>query len=324
MGPSEVEKAFAVLAEDRERARETQLVIRPVGGRGLLVALDPEGRKHLLAPTPKAFPDDVQSRGVHLRSRSLIQDGRPALFADMTCVQPELDLVFDRLVQDVVDHAEISSMDPLLSFRHVLDQWRELLRRGEAPSADTVLGLVGELHVLHQLALVDPQTALEAWTGPRRTVHDFVLGDRAIEVKTTGSLEGTTVSIHGLDQLDPVDLSSLHLAVVHCRPATTAPSLDDRIRELVTLGVPEVGLIRAVARTGYVYETPSPVPTTYRVLSVRFWQVDDAFPGLRRSRLSEAHRRGVSRVQYTLSTDSAPAPLSADETEEFGQTWLND
>lgn len=323
MAPAEIEREFAILSVDAGAAGERQLNTRAVGTAGILIGLDPGGTKHLLAPTDTSFAEDFHSQGVHLRRRTLLGGGRPQQFADMVCVAPELDMVFDRLAQDVVDHAEDSPAAPITSFRHVLAQWRELLRKTEGTSTDAAVGLVGELHLLQILAQSDPLGAFDSWTGPRRTVHDYVRGDHALEVKTTASLEGTTVSIHGLDQLDPIDVEGLHLVVIHCRPMESAPSLDDRIDELTQLGIPKTPLVKAVAQAGYIYEARLPLSTRFKVLSTRVWQVGPDFPGLRRSSLPEAHRRGVSRVQYTLSTDSAPDPLTDDETQELFGTWLS-
>lgn len=323
MADVDVEKGYALLSIGGAESAN-HMTTRPVGSKGLLLALAPDGSKHLLTPTSAAIKEDVQSRGVHLRNQPLVHQGRERLYADLACLEPALDMVFDRLVQDVVTHAEAHNHDPLISVREVLGQWRELLRRGNELTADTVIGLVGELHVLRQLAAVDPAGALDAWTGPRRTVHDFVRGEHALEVKTVATLEGNSVSINGLDQLDPAEVATLHLTVVHCRESETAPSLDDRIRDLVDVGVPSAPLLAAVAQAGYVFESRVPIPTTYRIASTRYWLVGPTFPGLRRSALPEGMRRGVTRVQYTLSVDSAPTPLPKTYAEEFPKRWMSD
>ena len=58
-------------------------------------------------------------------------------------------------------------------------------------------------------------------------------------MKTTTSVDGNFVSISNIDQLDPAAIISLHLVVVHAREDSAAPSLDERIDELVGLGVPQ-------------------------------------------------------------------------------------
>lgn len=323
MTDTDVERGFAVLMVG-DRAGESQLSTRSIGSRGLLLALGADGRKHLLAPTDEPVREDVQSRGVHLTNQRLRSERGEHLYADLACVEPTLDMVFDRLAQDVVDHVEKHRHHPAVSFREVLEQWRELLRRGSTLTPDTVIGLVGELHVLALLADEDPVGAIDAWTGPRRTVHDFVRGERALEVKSVATLEGTSVTVNGIDQLDPSDLDSLHLAVVHCRESEGAPSLDARIDLLIEAGVPAAPLLSAVADAGYVYESRPPIPTSYRIVSTRFWSVGPTFPGLRRSSLPPVVLKGVSRVQYALAVDSAPPPLSEDNAARFPGRWMSD
>lgn len=301
----------------------SQLQTRLIGGREMRLGVDGMGGKHLLMPVSGNFASDTRSRGVHLVERPYVLEGEEKLFADLYCADPALDMVFDRLAQDVVTLAEESDITPLAACQQVLEQWRELLRRGTDLSEGTIVGLVGELHVLALLAERNPSAALEAWTGPRRTIHDFVHHDHALEVKSTASVEGTSVKISGWDQLDPVEVRTLHLAVVHCRPTETAPSLDDRIRALVDLGIPLQPLLAKVSLTGYVFESRQPLSTRYRIANVRLWEVGDRFPGLRRSSMSDTALRGVSQLQYVLATDSAPSRLSEAQAEEFLDEWLN-
>lgn len=300
----------------------TQLQTRLIGSKGLRLGIDGAGGKHLLIPDPGKFVPDTRSRGVHLVERVLILDRRELSYADLSCADPALDMVFDRLAQDVVSLIEDSPAKPLASCQHVLEQWRELLRRGTDLTEGTIVGLVGELHLLELLARRNASAALDAWTGPRRTVHDFVRNDHALEVKSTASVEGTSVKISGWDQLDPAEVASLHLAVVHCRPSDSAPSLDERIQSLTDLGIPLQPLLSKVALTGYVFESRQPLPTRYRVASTRVWEVAEGFPGLRRSSMNESSRKGVSQLQYVLATDSAPSKLSDEAMERFFDGWL--
>lgn len=318
----DIEREFISLSVAAESAGETQLLTRLVGSRGLRLGLDGLQGKHLLVPVDTSFKPDTASRGVHLVEQKLIHDGVPTAYADLRCIEPQLDMVFDRLVQDVVAQTENSDAPPVAVCKGVLAQWRELLRRGDALTTEGVVGLVGELYVLRQLAEVDPTSALDAWVGPRRTVHDFVTLNRAIEVKSTSTLEGTSVSIHGLDQLDPIDLEELYLAVVHCRPSETAPTLDEAVDDLAGMGIPRVPLLRAIANAGYVYESRPSISTRFRVSGFTVWRVGSNFPGLRRSMLSEDIRRGISNVRYTLFTDSAPRPLAEGERDNLFRDWF--
>src|SRR5262249_18742012 len=115
---------------------------------------------------------------------------------------------------------------------------------------------------------------------------------------------------------------SLHLVVVHAREDSTAPGLDERIDELIGLGVPQDALLTKVAVAGYIYGSRASVDDRFEVRSVRAWIVGSSFPGLRRTELGEARLRGVSKIRYELALDSAPKRLSDKDFEHFMTAWM--
>jgi hypothetical protein len=205
----------------------------------------------------------------------------------------------------------------------VLDEWRALLKAaGQSVTRETVIGLVGELEVLKILAAHNPAGALDAWRGPTRSVHDFARDGAELEVKTTTSVDGNFISISNIDQLDPTAMASLHLVAVHAREDTSAPGLDERIDELIDLGVPRDALLTKAAAAGYMYGGGAPVEDRYRIRSVRAWVVGNSFPGLRRAELGEDRLRGVSKIRYELALDSAPKRMSDRAFGKFAETWV--
>ena len=244
-------------------------------------------------------------------------------YADLHCRISSLDLVFERLAEDVLRRLTADSSTPVTTCRKVLDDWRALLRApSQSLSRETVVGLVGELEVLRLLASHNSIGAFDAWRGPSMSVHDFVRGGAELEVKTTTSVDGNFVSISNIDQLDPGLVSSLHLVVVHAREDATAPSLDERIDGLFALGLPNDALLTKVASAGYVYGSGVAVEDRFRIRSVRAWAVSDSFPGLRRAELGETRLKGISKIRYELALDSAPRRLSDEEFDLFMAAWV--
>jgi hypothetical protein len=235
-----------------------------------------------------------------------------------------LALVFERLVEDVLARMASGRPQGLAAIHVTLDEWRELLRTAGTPlDRDTILGLIGELEILRRIGASDPTAALRAWKGPRRTVHDFVIKGHALEVKSTAAIDGNTVSVSNIDQLDPSETDELHLVVVHCKESDQAPGLDDRIRELLNLGFPRGQLLDAVADAGYVFESSVAGMPRFAVRSVRVWSIDADFPGLRRGDIPEERRRGVSRIRYDLALDSAAPRLKDAEASKLLGEWLS-
>lgn len=301
-----------------------QLDVRSSTGEPLRIAVDREDRKHLLIPVSEGeqVTTDTRSSGVWLTEMTLVEHGRALRFAALVCQEPHLDLVFERLVDDVV--TRVAAGETTADASHTaLSEWRAMLRAGSGLGRDEIIGLIGELELLRLIGRHNPVAALRAWTGPRRTVHDFVHGGKAIETKATAAADGSTVSVNGLDQLDPAEVDSLHLAVVHCRPDDSVADLDDRIRRLMSLGFPRTDLLDAVRQTGYVFEAESPVTTRYLVRSVRLWNVAPGFPGLRRSFLPESILKGITQVRYDLALSSAPERMPDAHAEAFIIDWLS-
>ena len=97
----------------------------------------------------------------------------------------------------------------------------------------------------------DPSRALACWVGPSKKTHDFVAADRHLEVKTTSSVDGQSVRISNIDQLDPDTApGGLHLLVVHCLPDESAPSWTTGSETWWRPASPRRSLIKAVADCG--------------------------------------------------------------------------
>ncbi len=325
---TDVGEQFVFLAAKAKELSGTRLLTRPVGvevqGAEILVAIDAADEKHLLVPiSDSKVAEDHSSPGVVLSKRILTIDNANKDFADLHCRIPSLDLVFERLIEDVLSRIELESAQPAEACRQALDDWRTLLRTAtDGPSREKVIGLVGELEVLRILAGHSPAAALDAWRGPSKSVHDFVRNGDELEVKTTTSVAGNTISVSNIDQLDPTLVETLHLVVVHAIANETSASLDDRIDQLISMGVPRGELLRKVDDAGYIYESGARIDDRYEVRSVRAWPVDQAFPGLRASEVGPQRMKGVSKIKYDLNLDAAPDPLRSEDFKSLLSSWL--
>jgi Putative PD-(D/E)XK family member, (DUF4420) len=324
----DVGEHFVLLETQARDVAGSQLLTRAVGvkigGRDTLAAIDAADQKHLLIPLAvDTFDGDNTSQGVTLGPRVLRTNSGDVTYADLHCRISSLAIVFERLAEDIVKRLAVDNSTPVSTCRKVLDQWRALLKSGsQSLTRETVIGLIGELVVLRLLAVHNATGAVDSWRGPSKSVHDFVRTGAEIEVKTTTSVDGNFIVVSNIDQLDPAPITSLHLVVVHAREDSTAPSLDERIDELIFLGVPQGALLTKVATAGYVYGSGATVEDRFQIRSVRAWIVGDSFPGLRRAELGEARLKGVSKIRYELALDSAPKRLSDREFLQFMETWV--
>ncbi|MGZ8178876.1 PD-(D/E)XK motif protein [Williamsia sp. SKLECPSW1] len=275
-----------------------------------LVGIDSIGQKHLLIPSGGAsVPTDDTSNGVALTPRILRVGHVDIAFLDLHCKVPSLELVFDRLVDDVLARIRENSSTPIATCVQALDDWRTMLRRATSVTEDAVLGLTGELEILALAAELDAVSAANAWIGPNGGMHDFVTPSGAIEVKTTASPDASAIRISSLDQLDPPVSGVLVLSLVHVAPDVNGPSIDDRIDRVLGLGFPRQELLERIANVGYVYESQPPFDTRFSLRSITSWLVGEEFPGLRRSKIATRDLKGVSSVKYNLATGSLPESM---------------
>lgn len=314
---------FVLLTVGDSSASGSQLQtrrVKPELRTACFVALDAQGERHFLVEAEKPFVGDSSSQGVTVTPRLLVLGEVETLFADLHCHMADLELVFERLVEDVIQRLESDeSQRPEIICRVTIADWRALLKSASSSlTREEVIGLVGELEVLARLTQ-DPAGAIAAWTGPLASVHDFSFEGHDLEVKSTASVDGNFVKVSNLDQMDPEGLEALHLVVVHLREDTAGLTLDARIRALIDAGFPRDLLLERVADAGYVFESEADENLRYSVRSVRVWHVNDGFPGLRRNELGQ-RLRGVSNVRYELALDVGPREVQ--EPEEFLTTWM--
>lgn len=303
----------------------TELSTRQVsaGDATVRVGIDKEGFRHLLLEAPDDFAPDRQSAALSLGSRVLVVAGHPVHFADLKCLDTRLSLVFERLVADVVMRIQ-GGAQPHKALPGALNEWRELFRAGRSgPTIEQVIGLIGELQVLERLSRnTSADGALDAWWGPDGHAHDFYsTQSRAIEVKATRSLEGNRIHISNTAQLDPINLSDLHLVVFRLRQDRQAPSLDERITSLLEAGFPAAALLTKIEGAGHVHETPLPFNTRFAIVADKWWRVGDGFPGVRESRLSPTALHGVSNIKYELSLDAVGPAMAQAAVEDLICGW---
>lgn len=143
------------------------------------------------SPLPLVRIDEIAQNGIRMARLRLTQE---RLLRD-----------FHDLLNAVADRVVAHERTPDQAFNETVRAWSALLERPRTLDIRKRIGLMGELAVLNSLADEHGwETAVEAWTGPLATEHDFGLLDHDIEVKTTSSVRRHH-TVHGLGQLAPVD-----------------------------------------------------------------------------------------------------------------------
>lgn len=295
--------------------------IVPVIDPNLWLGLDGDGFRMLLRSDadpgrgPTKPPDLLRLRQT---IRTLDSSRRP--FLEVSCASPALSSIFDHFCASVTDEVGLRPDEPLAALSDVLQRWQDLLKASAAPvlGANAVAGLIGELLIMEQIAVIDAAAAVAAWTGTDKARHDFRAGQHAIEVKTVTSATSLIVEIHGITQLQAPTGGDLHVAVVRLErnPGGDVTLASVVARLLAHPGVPKETFLAHLTAAGvplahvdllshYRFSDPSVIPLP----------VTDDFPALtERSLLGGRLPAGVDALTYRVDVSLAlHRELSEDE-----------
>lgn len=274
----------------------------------------PEGAEGLLVDVPAdAMPAGVEypeARGFEVKPERL---GRTRASPVRICLtrtgggNPEL---FAILAEDVAMRvaSQLGAAGAVQVLLARIRSWQAFMRHheGERMSEPEEMGLAGELLLLETALIpgVDIARAIDCWRGPLGALHDFRLGEVAIEVKATASPRDS-IRITSLDQLDDSGLSAMFLAVVRLGTGTgqTLPEMVDGLRARVRAGAPthEHALDERLLSAGYVGLHAQLYTRRFVAEAIRYYRVGTGFPRLIRSSVPD----GVSDGAYDIELRTA-------------------
>lgn len=297
----------------------------------VLLAVDGSGLRHLLAPVDETFSQahDRRSGGVHLVTRSLVDDAGQRQYIDLACQKQHLNTAFGHMAEEVLAELRVSADQPFQTCRRTLQRWRELMDRevSDVLTTEALCGLFGELWNLRAIVVANP-AGLNAWQGPRGARHDFCSSGVSLEVKATLSRSQWRYRVHGLTQLDAPRGAVLFLCAMRLElngpVGTTVPAL---IEQIFDSGVDRREFIEKLSSAGYqLRDEVHYHQFRFNVLDVRAYNVVPGFP-----RLTEADfgtsgvPRGVEDIDYTVDLAACTsAPLSSSDLEQLHVTLSND
>lgn len=235
--------------------------------------------------------------------------------------------LFTKVAVDLVNLMESSSAQdgPRIHSAMIsrIRAWQTFMKRDSdgVLSTEEEIGLFGELLVLRELLNdgVSEFDALDSWAGPDDGLHDFLLGDGAIEVKTTMAPAGFMARITNLDQLDDSLHQPLYVAAVRLAQLSegaTLPDLIDQVAGLLDDPGARALLNSRLVSAGYIDMTRAEYTKRFRCSELTYRIVGDDSPRLTRSNVPAA----IHEVRYSLDLDTLPVSAStyADISNSFG------
>ena len=301
------------------RTYET-LVITSAGP--ILIALDATSKRHVLIPVSNRsdVQEDLTGSGVRIIAGQFEDRGQSVSCADVICLRPDLNELFDILIVDVLDEIAKKPNSAAHQCSIVLARWRELL--ASQPPAflgkEALSGLFGELHYLRRIIIAGPPN-LGFWRGPDRERHDFRSGQTALEVKTSRARQGRFCEIHGHDQLELPERGELFLSFVRVlEDESSGESVPDLIRDIQAAGIYGHELALRLQKVGYdLRDADRYEAARFVVTEDRMYRVSQEFPRI----VSQSFRTGslppgIKALTYEIDlTGEPPVPLSDSEVQ---------
>lgn len=224
--------------------------------------------------------------------------------ADLENVYPFLSLaehVFDQISMDVKGPSSLGDVEELI------ESWVDFFSVQRGPSTERVIGLIGELLTLENLAQ-DASFDASFWAGPAMGDHDFRSSGCSIEVKVSGKKNGPlTHEISSLNQLDDqlikgeLYLASYRLQIGSHHELDTQ-ELINRVRHSPSLQHAEGRYLLSIAlsRAGLEDEQIPKKFSTFQIDSAKYFLVDESFPRLTRRHVPSL----VVSARYTVDLSS--------------------
>ena len=304
-----------------------QLEALPVTQNQVWAAVDHEGRRHLLLQVPEGTDaPPTMTRGLRVTlARHQVNGAEPAEYLDLACLSDDAAATFTAVAADIGADGAIASQDRRIAVvAAALSRWQWFwgVEAGNL-SEQGALGLFAELWFLNRWA-GDPSIAVDAWTAPTGSRHDFQWSDRSVEVKAAARRAGGAVLHHiqHLDQLsDPEEghLFLFSLRVVRDQLAhNTLPYLVDRIVHSLS-GDPraEDEFARKLGQQGYNPAHRNRYEVPYRVLGEYIYSVGPGFPRLTVASFVNGPPAGITDVAYVLDMAVCDPWLRARTPEEW-------
>lgn len=196
----------------------------------------------------------------------------------------------------------------LETFLSRIRAWQEFMRRSPDGllSIESETGLVGELTFIHELLKANLliSAVVASWRGPLDELHDFVLGNGGIEVKTSTAPQASAATISSLDQLDDSLLRPLFLASIKLALDAAGKSLPELIGETRTLLSPEPRNLTLfdsrLLHAGYLDAVADQYVRRFSHKSTTLFQVNDEFPRLTRRNVHEGVRKACYEIDLSL------------------------
>ena len=253
--------------------------------------------------------------------KSAFQPGSNArnLVLHFDASDPECRRIWPHLVEELLEAISLSCENRPKGIIKALKGWKSFWPKEKKNelSAELRQGLFGELCLLNWLLdkEVRPETALGAWMGPNKRLHDFQFQGSHVEVKANAS-KRRVVTISDLRQLDESSAGRLflaHMSLVKTeKKEHSLSALVEKIERKLTDS--QKDLMTMKLKISRWFQLPQKLrdETIFYSKAPEFFTVIEGFPRL----LGNDLRTGVSVTKYKISLPASHDPKFAADAAE--------
>lgn len=241
---------------------------------------------------PDLFEEKVFNDGVFY---SELRQNTGLIYLDITVLNVDFKDNFIMIVSDIIFRCFESNHNVKLVIERY-QSWREFIKLLSLPKTD--VGLLGELFLLNYL--IDQNISnVQSWTGPEFSTHDFNLGDKFVEVKTTTNKYKNLISINGVLQLNNNDSLALCFIRVEKNMAN-GNSLKDLVKQIAEKlnSVDRSIFDNKLRRFNAILENSN---EKYIATKVNVYEVDENFPKINENSFKNNRvPKGISYLSYMV------------------------
>jgi hypothetical protein len=282
------------------------LYIEGLIGSDVLLCITTDGNPGILLRNPGGsaqLPKPGCGRLIVKREQLLKQGSQPEEYIRLECLDLELIQPFAMLASQVVGYLAAGAtpsnacIEAVLIFRKLLSK-----RGGILPTDEEIVGLTGELLLIRTLVSVDPNL-WRGWNGPLGSSKDFSWGTIDIEAKASRMAGESSLTINGLDQLEPEQ--GRELLVHHCvltsnlMGSVDVPTMADEIRRCIS---DQDEFEARLSSAGYLEEQRDLwLEHRFTLHESSFYNVLDEFPRIRKKDFpGGVLPQGVAKLRYDI------------------------
>lgn len=300
--------------------RLTARLAVPDRSREVFIAVDSTNRRHILVHVPAGEPTAISeraTRGISIQTveMGLSPHGDRQNYIEIACLQEAGHAALDIIARELAEAIQLGPNRARVRLvQGVLTKWQRFWSSVplDLLTKEGYFGLFGELWFLNRWLLpsIGPDASVRMWRGPLGARNDFEDQGWAVEVKTSGKLDGS-FKINGLEQLeDPISGELFLFRLLVREEASAVESLPTIIDEL-RLGLADNPLALSqfegmLAAAGYDdTHTTEYGKIKLRVRKQGLYRVGKGFPRLVSSSIVNGLPSCITAVTYEMRLDAA-------------------